>query len=108
MIRLISKTKFTDRGCWIYTGGSTGGKDTSDPYLRISIDGEYHYVHHLGLILAGETVPPNTHTHHDCHIRQCWNPRHVMNTSVKANVDESNGKVELFQPWDTPADDIPF
>jgi HNH endonuclease len=82
--RLLSRVKFTDAGCWEWTGAITGGECGGYPCIRI--DGHTLGAHRVSYALFKGEIPDGLEPDHTCKNRKCINPDHLEAVTHQVNV----------------------
>lgn len=85
LVRLFSKVKVTDTGCWEFTGNRI-----ADGYggLHLSIGGTRHTAraHRVAYIVFQGPIPDGMDLDHLCSNRLCVNPEHLEAVPHRTNV----------------------
>lgn len=80
-------------GCWFWEGGTING------YGAIWFDGEDWMAHRLAWTLAYGPIPNGCVVRHDCNIRSCMNPTHLLIGDHRSNgEDMMNGTRQSGAP----------
>lgn len=79
-IRLWRRTEVVSGGplgdCWVYTGFASG-KDGSQGYRGISVNGQNRYAHRAAYAEFVDPAIDGLDVHHRCGTKGCWRPEHL-------------------------------
>src|SRR6516225_9047596 len=72
-----------ENGCWIWDGSLSHG------YGRACWNGEQGLAHRMSYEEFVGPIPPRMQVNHKCHVRACFNPRHLKLGTHKTNAADS-------------------
>lgn len=94
-IKLLSRIKKDDSGCWNFVGAKRSG------YGAVSINNKTYGTHRLSyLIFKGELG--DKHVCHKCDNKACINPAHLFLGTHSDNMVDALNKGRMFIPEGTP------
>lgn len=70
-----------DDGCWLWTGGIN-----ENGYGQITFEGFHGYTHRLAYKLTKGKIPRGKNVCHECDVRQCCRPKHLIADTQLGNV----------------------
>lgn len=88
--KLLMYRRIDSNGCWLWTGGKTGGYGTT------WFEGEYHPVHRLAYSVFKGPIGDGLLFRHTCDVPACFNPEHLIPGTQKENMQDMRARGRNF------------